>query len=75
MHGVDDPVDPRIASDGLVLRVHEDDFKVFVHRVLIDPVGVKHAQVGAAAANTLFGGGLQGTLVLELVDTLVGGFA
>lgn len=75
MDSVADPVDARVAADGLVLRVDEDDLVVLVGRVLVDPVGVQDAQVGAAAANTLLSGGSQGTLVLQLVDTLVGGLA
>lgn len=73
--GVDDPVDAGIDADGLVLRVDEDDLVVLVGGVLVDPVGVQDAQVGAAATDTLLSGGLQGALVLELVDTLVGGLA
>jgi hypothetical protein len=64
-----------ITADGLVLGVDEDDFVVLVGRVLVDPVGVEDAQVGAAASDTLLSGGLERTLVLELVDTLVGGLA
>jgi hypothetical protein len=75
VHGGDDPVDAGIAADGLVLRVHEDDLEVLVGRVLVDPVRVQDAQVGAAAADTLLGGRLEGALVLELVDSLVGGLA
>lgn len=71
--GVDDPVDAGVDADGLVLGVDEDDLVVLVGRVLVDPVGVEDAQVGAAAADTLLGGGAEGALVLELVDTLVGG--
>lgn len=73
--GVDDPVDAGIATDGLVLGVDKDDLVVLVGRVLVDPVGVQDAQVGAAAADTLLSGALEGALVLELVDTLVGGLA
>lgn len=73
--GVDDPVDAGIAADGLVGGVNKDDFVVLVGRVLVDPVGVQDAQVGAAAADTLLGGRLEGALVLELVDTLVGWLA
>jgi hypothetical protein len=73
--GLDDPVDTRVAADGLVLGVDEDDFVVLVGRVLVDPVGVEDAEVGAAAADTLLSGGLERALVLELVDTLVGGLA
>ena len=73
--GVADPVDAGIAADSLVLGVNEDDLEVLVGRVLVDPVGVQDTQVSAAAANTLLSGGTEGTLVLELVDTLVGGLA
>jgi hypothetical protein len=73
--GGDDPVDAGIAADGLVLGVDKDDLVVLVGRVLVDPVRVEDAQVGAAATNTLLSGALEGALVLELVDTLVGGLA
>ena len=39
------PVDARITADGLVLRVNEDDFKVFVGGVLVYPVGVCHKSI------------------------------
>lgn len=71
---LNDPVNTGIATDSLVLRVNEDDFEVFVGRVLVDPVGVEDAQVGASSADTLFSGGSQRSLVLQLVHTLVGGF-
>ena len=73
--GVDDPVDAGVDADGLVLRVDEDDLVVLVGRVLVDPVRVEDAEVGAAAADTLLGGRAERALVLELVDTLVGGLA
>ena len=73
--GVDDPADAGVAADGLVLGVDEDDLEVLVGGVLVDPVRVQDAQVGAAAADTLLSGGLERALVLELVHTLVGGLA
>jgi hypothetical protein len=73
--GVDDPVNAGVDADGLVLRVDKDDLVVLVGRVLVDPVRVEDTQVGAAAADTLLSGSLEGALVLELVDTLVGGLA
>jgi len=39
------PVDASITADGLVLRVNEDDFKVFVGGVLVYPVGVCHKSI------------------------------
>jgi hypothetical protein len=75
VNGVADPVDAGIAADSLVLGVNEDDLEVLVGGVLVDPVGVQDTQVGAAATNTLLSGGTQSTLVLELVNTHVGGLA
>ena len=73
--GVDDPVDAGIAADSLVLGINENDLKVLVGGVLVDPVGVEDTEIGAATADTLLSGRLEGTLVLELVHTLVGGLA
>ena len=73
--GVDDPVDAGVEADGLVLGIDEDDLVVLVGGVLVDPVGVEDAEVGAAAADALFGGGAEGALVLELVDTVARGLA
>lgn len=75
VNGVDDPVHAGVLADGLVLGVDEDDFEVLVRGVLVDPVGVENAQVGATTSDTLFSGRLEGTLVLELIHTLVGWFA
>ena len=49
----DDPVDPGVAANSLVLRIHEDHLKVLVGRVLIDPVRVQYTQITAALAHTL----------------------
>lgn len=73
--GVDDPVDAGVLADSLVLGVDKDDLEVLVGRVLVDPVRVEDAQVGAAAADTLLSNGAEGALELELVNTLVGGLA
>jgi hypothetical protein len=70
-----DPIYSRITANGGMLRVDENDFEVFVGRILIDPIGIQDSEICATAANTFFGCGPQGSLVFELVDTLVGGFA
>lgn len=70
-----DPVDAWVATDSLVLWVDEDDLEVLVGGVLVDPVGVKDAQVGATAADTLLSSRLEGALVLQLVNSLVGWLA
>lgn len=56
MDGLHDPIDAGIASDGLMLGIDKDDFKVFVGRVLVDPIGVQDPQIGAATSDTLFSG-------------------
>lgn len=73
--GVDNPIDARVPADCFVLWVDTDDFIVLVGRILVDPVGVEDTEIGATTTNALFSGGLEGSLVLQLVDTLVGGFA
>ena len=75
MDRVDNPADARITTDSLVLGVNEDDFEVLVGRILVDPVGVEDTKIGATTTDSFFGGGAEGTLVLELVHTLVRGFA
>lgn len=75
VHTVADPVDAGVPADGLVLGIDQDDLVVLVGGVVVDPVGVEDAEVSAATTDTLLGGGLQSTLVLELIDTHVGGLA
>jgi len=72
---VDNPVDTRITANSLVLRVDEDDFEIFVGRVLVNPVRIENTQVGATTSDTLLRSRLQGSLILKLVHTLVGGLA
>mmetsp|Transcript_16026 Transcript_16026/g.25872 ORF Transcript_16026/g.25872 Transcript_16026/m.25872 type:complete len:249 (-) Transcript_16026:5-751(-) len=73
VHGVADPVDSGVAADDLVHRVDHDHLEVFVHRVLIQPVGVQHAQGTAAACRTLLRDGAQVAGELQLLHTLVHG--
>lgn len=72
---IDDPVDTWVTTDDFVLRIDEDDLKVLVGRILIDPVRIEHPQIGAPTADTFLGRGPEGTLVLELVHTLIRRFA
>lgn len=75
MHRLDDPVDTGITTDSFVLGVDENNFEVLVGRVLVDPVGVEDSEIGTTTTDTLLRGRLEGTLILELIHTLVGGFA
>ncbi len=67
---VADPVHARISGNSLVARINKDDFVVLVGGVLVNPVGVQDTQVRATTTNTLFSSSAEGTLVLELVNTL-----
>lgn len=69
---VTDPVVTSISSDSLVGWVDQDNFKVLVSRILVDPVRVQNSQVGSTTTNSFFGGSSQRSLVLQLVNTLVG---
>lgn len=75
MDRVDNPVDTRVLADRVVLRVDENDLKVLVRGVLVDPVRVEHAKVGANATDALLGDGAKVALELETLDTLVHGLA
>lgn len=69
---VADPVDSWVSSDSFVLWVDHDDLEELVGSVLVDPVGVEDSQVAASSGDSLLGGGSEGSLVLEVVDTHVG---
>ncbi len=59
VHGLDDPIDARIAANGLMLRVDKDDLEILVGRVLVNPIGVQYPQISAAASHAFFGGRLE----------------
>ena len=71
VRGGNDPVDARVLPDGGVLGVDEDDLEVLVRGVLVDPVGVEHAEISALAANALLGDRAERAAGLDLVDTVV----
>lgn len=73
VHRPGDPVVSGVASNGLVLRVYQNDFVVLVGRVLVDPVRIENSQIRSSSANSFLSSGSQRSLVLELVDTHVGG--
>ena len=75
MNGLYDPIDPRITTDCLVLRVDENDFKILVGRVLIDPVGIQNPQIRTPTTNTFLGSGFERALIFELIHTLIGRLA
>ncbi len=66
-----DPVDARVAADGVVGRVHHDDLVVLVRGVLVDPVRVEQAQAAELAAGALLRDVAVAALRLEVGDALV----
>ena len=73
--GGSNPVDSSVSSDGLVVRVDEDDFVELVGSVLTNPVRIEDSKVSASSANSLLSDGSVGSGGLELVDTLVNGLS
>lgn len=71
MNGVDDPVDTGIVTDLGVGGINEDNFVVLHGGILVDPVGVKDAEVGELASDLLLSNGLKVTLELKVVNTLM----
>jgi hypothetical protein len=71
VNGISDPVDVSITTNGLVGRIDEDNFKVLVGSILVNPVRVQNTQIGTLATDTFLGSGTERTLVLELRNTLI----
>jgi len=65
-----DPVDPRVAANGVVLGVNHDDLEELVNAILVNPVRVEHAQAAVLAPRALLGDALEGALELDLRDSL-----
>lgn len=75
MNRLNNPINPRIPPDSLMLRIHQNHLEILIRRILIDPITIQHPQVGSPTSNSLFRGALERALVFELVDALVGGFS
>lgn len=72
---ITNPVDARVTADGLMLRINENDFKVLVSGILVDPIRVQHTEVRAASTHTFLCRRPKGALVFQLIDTFVDGLA
>jgi len=75
VYGLGDPVDLGITANSFVRGINQDNLVVLVYTVLVNPVRIKDAEVTASASNTLFSSGTEGSLELEVVDTLADGLA
>jgi hypothetical protein len=68
VHGFAYPVVAGVASDGLVVGVHQDDLEVLVGRVLGNPVAVQHTQTAQPLSGSALSDGLQVPHRLLLVN-------
>ena len=66
-----DPVDSGVVTDGSVSGVDQDDFKIFVASVLVDPIRVQDTEATASLSNTFFSNVSQVSGKLQMLDTLV----
>jgi hypothetical protein len=71
----DDPVDASIVTDGVVVGVDQDDLVELVGGVLTNPVAVENTEVATGTANLALSLDTEGSLVLELTDSLGGGLS
>ncbi len=71
----DDPVNSRVAADGVVLGIHHDNLEELIDTILVHPVGVQHTKTSVLASGALLGNALERTLELDLGDSLVLGLA
>ncbi len=69
-----DPVDSGVSSNGLMVRVNENDFVEFEGSVLSNPVRVEDSQVAALSSDSLFGHSSVRSGWFQLIDTLIDGF-
>lgn len=69
---VDDPVVSWVSSDDNVGWVDKNDLEVLVGGVLVNPVRVQNTQVRSSSTDSLLSGDSQRSLVLQLLNTLVG---
>ncbi len=69
------PVDSSVSSDCFVAGVDKHYFEEFEGSVLACPVWAEHSHVSAFSANSFLGDGSDGSVGLELVDTLVYGLS
>lgn len=74
VHWVTDPVDTSITADSLVEGIHQNDFEVFIDRVLANPVRVEHSKTTKISPSTLLGHRSETPLKLQVINTLVGRF-
>lgn len=73
VYRISNPVNASITANSLVLRVDENDLKVFVGRVLVNPIRVQDTQIRATTAYTVLSRGTNLALIFKLVHTLVSG--
>ena len=68
-----DPVNSWVIADSIVCNIHQDNLKVLVSRILIDPVRVNNSETSQLSASTLLSNRPLAALELQLGDTLVCG--
>ena len=62
------PIYLGISTNGLVERIYHDDLKIFVGRVLSNPIGVQDSQSLNTSSDPFFGNGLEVTNGFLLLD-------
>lgn len=75
MNRVTHPVHLWIVANRLMRRVHQNNFVIFVRRVLGNPVTVQHSQTAAATTDAFLSHGLQFSGWFQLIYSVTLGLA
>ena len=74
VRGVHNPINSGITTNDLVRMINENDFKIFVRRVLVDPIRIEEAKIRESRTSTFLGHRSQVTTEFQLVNTVMLGF-
>jgi len=72
VHGIADPVDSGVVTDGVVSGINADHFEELMSSVFSHPVRVENSQARHGGTDTFFGHRAEGSLELKFADSLAG---
>jgi hypothetical protein len=75
VYRIHNPVDAWVLANHRVCCIDENYLKIFVGRILIDPIGIQNPKTSKLASSTLLSNRSQIALELQLCNTLVLGLS
>jgi len=71
VHGVDNPVNPRVPTNLGMARVNKNNLIVLHSSILVNPIRIQNSQVRILPSDLLLSHRLQISLEFQMVDTLM----